>query len=61
MRLYRDTKLNSLYTQDGIDLLDNILDESVANIWEASNFILVTQILKESKSKLDGIVRRRLF
>lgn len=47
--------------EDGIDLLDNILDESVANIWEASNFILVTQILKESKSKLDGIVRRRLF
>ena len=55
LRLYRDTKLNSLYTQDGIDLLDNILDESVANIWEASNFILVTQILKESKSKLDEV------
>ena len=55
LRLYRDTKLNSLYTQDGIELLNNILFESVEDIWEADNFISVNQILEESKSKLDEV------
>ena len=55
IRLYRDTKLNSSYTQNGIALLDSIVENVVENIRGADNFISVSQMLDNGRYDLDAV------
>ena len=55
IRLYRETKLNGSYTQEGITLLDKILIDTIELIWNSDNFVLVSQMLENGKLNLDAV------
>ena|GEM_PF-5914471 len=55
LRLYRSSKLNSEFTEEGIIRLDQILTDALEEMWIAENFVQIAQAQNRAINNLDAV------